>query len=323
METGKPLISILMALYEPRLDWLKEQLDSLEAQTFPNLKLYVCDDCSSTVPFEAIQGCVSKAIRSFPYEIRRNEKNLGSNLTFQALTEEADGEYLAYCDQDDIWIPEKLEILQAEMERTGALLACSDMYIIDSDGKRVAKSMTEVRKHHVFRSGDNLAEGLLIHNFVSGCAMLVRSSIAKEACPFCPYMVYDHYLALYAANQGSIQSLEEQLISHRVHSANQTGLLTGVIDKASYGRERIDLMVDRLHWLRDHFLCGPDLKAVLDESVEWAEARQQNWAHHGGKATVWKYRHFSSIPSVFEIVANWMPEPIFQLAIQAGKRNLV
>ena len=323
METGKPLISILMALYDPRLDWLKEQLDSLEEQTFPNLKLYVCDDCSPTVSFAAIQECVSKAIRSFPYEIRRNEKNLGSNLTFQALTEEADGEYLAYCDQDDIWLPEKLEILQAEIERSGALLACSDMYIIDSDGKRVAKSITEVRKHHVFRSGDNLAEGLLIHNFVSGCAMLVRSDIAKEACPFCPYMVYDHYLALYAANQGSIQSLGEQLISHRVHSANQTGLLTGVIDKASYGRERIDLMVDRLHWLRDHFICGPDLKAVLNESVAWAEARQRNWAHHGGKVTVWKYRHFSSIPSVFEIVANWMPEPVFQLAIKAGKRNMV
>lgn len=48
METGKPLISILMAVYEPRLDWLREQLDSLNAQTYPNLRLYVRDDCSPT-----------------------------------------------------------------------------------------------------------------------------------------------------------------------------------------------------------------------------------------------------------------------------------
>ena len=41
METGKPLISILMAVYEPRMDWLREQLESLEAQIYPNLRLYV------------------------------------------------------------------------------------------------------------------------------------------------------------------------------------------------------------------------------------------------------------------------------------------
>ena len=39
MGTGKPLIAILMAVYEPRMDWLREQLLSLEGQTYPNLRL--------------------------------------------------------------------------------------------------------------------------------------------------------------------------------------------------------------------------------------------------------------------------------------------
>ena len=51
METDKPLISIVMAVYEPNLQWFREQLDSLEAQTYPNLELLVIDDCSPTVPF--------------------------------------------------------------------------------------------------------------------------------------------------------------------------------------------------------------------------------------------------------------------------------
>ena len=86
MGIGKPRIAILMAVYEPRMDWLREQLLSLDAQTYPNLMLYIRDDCSPTVPFEEIQSCVQDCIRAFPYEIKRNEKNLGSNGTFEWLT---------------------------------------------------------------------------------------------------------------------------------------------------------------------------------------------------------------------------------------------
>ena len=103
MPTDKPQIAILMAVYEPRMDWLREQLLSLNAQTYPNLKLYVRDDCSPSVPYEEIQSCLQDCISAFPYTIQRNEKNLGSNGTFEQLTREAGGDYFAYCDQDDIW----------------------------------------------------------------------------------------------------------------------------------------------------------------------------------------------------------------------------
>ena len=118
METDKPRIAILMAVYEPQMDWLREQLKSLERQTYPNLHLYIRDDGSSTVPFEEIEACVENCIHSFPYVIRRNEENLGSNLTFQRLTQEAEGDCFAYCDQDDVWLPEKLAVLQEELEGT-------------------------------------------------------------------------------------------------------------------------------------------------------------------------------------------------------------
>ena len=77
-----------------------------------------------------------ECITSFPYSITRNEENLGSNGTFERLTREAEGDLFAYCDQDDIWLPEKLTVLQKAMEREQALVVCSDMYIIDSSGKQ-------------------------------------------------------------------------------------------------------------------------------------------------------------------------------------------
>jgi len=194
MATDKPQISILMAVYDPRMDWLHEQLLSLDAQTYPNIKQYIRDDCSPTVPYEEIQSCVQDCIRAFPYEIKRNKKNLGSNETFEILTQEADGDYFAYCDQDDVWLPEKLTVLQERMDESGAELVCTDMYIIDGTGKQVTDSITKVRRHHVFRSGTDLAPELLVSNFVTGCTMLVRAGCAKEAVPFCPYMVHDQYL---------------------------------------------------------------------------------------------------------------------------------
>lgn len=221
-EGGKPLISILMAVYEPRMDWLREQLDSLEAQAYPNLRLYLRDDCSPTVSLSELKGCVKECIRPFPYEICRSEENLGSNLTFERLTREAEGDYFAYCGQDDVWLPEKLEVLQKELEASGALLACSDMYVIDGEGRQAADSITKVRRRHIFHSGYGLAEGLLISNFVTGCTMLARSGAAKAAVPFCPYMVHDHYIALCCSGAGGIRCVMRPLIRYRIHGNNQS-----------------------------------------------------------------------------------------------------
>lgn len=323
METGKPLISILMAVYEPRMDWLKEQLCSLNAQTYPNLRLYIRDDCSPTVSVGEIAAAADECITAFPYTIVRSEKNMGSDATFQMLTAEAEGEYFSYCDQDDVWLPEKLSMLQEALVESGAQMACSDMYIIDGQGRQMADSMKKVRRHHVFRSGEGLAPGLLTHNFASGCTMLLPARIAKEAIPFCPYMVHDHYLALFAAARGAIRSLERPLIRHRVHGGNQTGLLAGVKDKESYKRVRIDAMLRRLEWLNENFPCDNSLKERIQEEILWAKGRQQNWESGKCKGTVWKYRRFSPIPSVFEIFAEKMPERMFQWFLKLGKENKV
>lgn len=322
-ETGKPLISILMAVYEPRMDWLRIQLQSLNAQTYPRLRLYIRDDCSPTVPFEQIQSCVQDCISAFPYEIRRNEENLGSNGTFEQLTRETEGDLFAYCDQDDEWLPEKLTVLQAAMEESGALLACSDMYIMDADGQVTADSITKVRRHHVFHSGTGLAEGLLITNFVTGCTMLVSAREAKSAAPFCPYMVHDHYLALWCAEKGTILSLPRQLIRYRIHGGNQTGLMSGVHDKESYGRVRIGSVLNRMEWLNANFPCDAQLRRTLNEEIAWLQARQHSWNHQGGGSTVWKYRRFSLLPSAAELVLKHMPEKTFMKAIRLAQKNRI
>ena len=323
-DSGKPLIAILMAVYEPRMSWLCEQLVSLNQQNYPNLRLYVRDDGSQTVAFSAIEALVRKCITAFPYSIQRNPDNLGSNATFERLTAEAEGEYFAYCDQDDVWLPKKLSVLQEAMERKNALLACSDMYIIDANGKRIANSITKIRRHHVFRSGEGLAPKLLISNFATGCAMLIRAETAKAALPFCPDMVHDHYLALCAAETGRIVSLADRLISYRIHGGNQTPLLSGANDRESYYHMRIETLIRRLNWLKERFSENAALNEEITAALAWAKARAENFrGTRGAKRTLLRYRRFGPLVSVAEIVLAGAPEPLFRLALALARRNIV
>lgn len=323
MGIDKPLISILMAVYEPRMDWLRQQLASLNEQTYPNLRLYIRDDCSSAASYEQVRACAQECITHFPYTITRNEKNLGSNGTFELLTREADGELFAYCDQDDVWLPEKLTVLQEAMEREQALVVCSDMYIIDGEGRQVADSITKVRRHHVFRSGTDLARGLLTSNFAAGCTMLVRAESAKQAIPFCPYMVHDHYITLFCAARGMVYSSPEKTIRYRIHGGNQTGIMSGVRDKESYLNVRISAVEEKLRWLEKYFPYHDDLNKSIHRRLRWVHARKENWQEKGHASELWQLRDCGRQVTLYEILAARLPEKLFMRTINLARKNVI
>ena len=318
METDKPQISILMAIYEPRMDWLREQLLSLDAQTYPNIKLYIRDDCSPTVPYTDICACVQECIRTFPFEIARNEENLGSNKTFERLTRDADGEYFAYCDQDDIWLIQKLETLEEQLADSDADLICSDVSLINGRGDMFGSSIAEIRPRHVFFQGKNLAPALIYRNFVIGCTTLVRAERAKASLPFVNSMVHDHYLAFFCALHGSIQSSPDHLVLYRIHGNNQTGVLAHITDRKSYMANHLIPFCSRVEELNARFSL-PE----LDMAAQWAKARIKNVQRQpGGMRALWKLRKVSQTTTMFELIALRLPQFLFRVllrAIQAGK----
>jgi glycosyltransferase involved in cell wall biosynthesis len=308
-----------MAVYEPRPDWLREQLASLNAQTYPNLKLYVRDDCSPTVPFEAVRACVAECITAFPYEIRRNEKNLGSNKTFERLTAAAEGELLAYCDQDDVWLPEKLEVLQELLARTGAGLVCSDMTVLDGEGNVTATSITQVRKTHRFARGEELFPLLLTRNFVTGCTMLVSGTVARQAIPFPDTMIHDHWIALCAAAQGRVEYSERPLIGYRIHGGNQTGFLKGCDTKEAYVALRIDAYCERMETICRRF---PD-RSAAQQTLAWARARRAYARRERGAArALYRLRATNRKTTLFELLTLRLPEPLFRAAVASVRRML-
>lgn len=293
-ETGKPRIAILMAVYEPRMDWLREQLLSLDAQTYPNLMLYIRDDCSPKVPFEEIQSCVQDCIRAFPYVIKRNEKNLGSNGTFELLTQEAEGEYFAYCDQDDVWLPEKLEVLEQHFE-ADVQMAYSDLSIIDADGKKIAETMKEIRPRIDYLYGNGLSERFFFRNPTAGCSMLIRKDAAREALPFPRQTVCDQWLSIVASVHGKVAFESRPLVEYRQHENNQTGILTGITDKNSYRERKIEPLKERLVAYRKIARPSRGMAAFV-------AARES-----GNIRDLFLYRMYSPYEAVFEIAMRLLP----------------
>ncbi len=305
-----PLISILMAVYEPRMDWLEQQLDSLNAQTYPNLRLYVRDDSSPTVPFEAIQALVRQRITAFPFTIDRNEQNLGSTKTFERLTAEGEGDYFAYCDQDDVWLPEKLSVSIKQIGSAGLL--CGDMLLIDAAGKTIGRSITELYPRLKFLAGAGLSDCLVYRNFVIGCTMLMRSDIAKAAIPFAHSMVHDHYLAWYCALEHDIAVADRPLLLYRRHGACQTGILTGIVTKQDYLDRHLGGFLTRVSELSER--AGGE---ALKQAAQWAQARCDNALRKKGAVKrLWSLRRVNRATTMFEIIGLRLPEGLFRLAIK-------
>lgn len=308
-------LAILLAVYEPREDWLIELLDSLNAQTYPNLKLYVREDRSPTYPRSRLGELLRRHITAFPWELRQNDANLGSTKTFELLVRDASEEYVAFCDQDDVWLKDKIKngVELLENSPLSPALVCSDLCVINGEGRIISPDMARHRRRHIFLRGEGLAPTLFTRNFVVGCTVILARERAASYLPFPNGVVHDHYLAFRASLDGAIDYLEEPQILYRVHGKNQTGVMTGVTTKADYLRLRIGEYASRVEVFARY---APHLEE-LDTMRAFAKARRDNFNRKkGGARVLWRLRKCNPTATLFELVAPRLPDPLFRLAIR-------
>ena len=238
------------------------------------------------------------------------------------MTTLAKGEYIAYCDQDDVWREDKIETLIGCFIEDKINLVYSDVQLINERGEITADSITALRKRHLLYEGSGLAEKLLIKNFVIGCTMLIKSDVAKSSLPFIMEMVHDHYLALIASIDGEFALYKNPLVFYRIHEENQTNTLTRVKNKKDYYNYKIQEFLDRILQLEKRNINEkvPDFSSIR----EWAKART---AYYNGDVTqaktIWKYRLLDYNISLFELVMLKMPDFIFQFALNKIKRGKI
>lgn len=316
-----PSVTILVAIYKPNIKWFIEQIKSLNKQTYKNIQIYIWNDCPNDC-FD-YTSLIDKFLTNFNYLYYKGKINLGSNGAFEKLTKLANTKYVAYCDQDDIWLPNKIELLIDKANRTNSDLLCSDMYVIDEYGNIVSDSITKVRKRHTFDIKCDYFKYQLTRKFVTGCTTLVKTEFAKKALPFPKEFVHDWWLGICAAAFGKICIIKQPLIQYRIHNSNQTSFLSKIVDKHSYYEYRIKPLKKRAISIKEKFAISRYSSDVLDY-CSFVEARISYFIHPSfiNCFTLLKFLRMSSSIVVFESLIPLLPNSLFGLLIKILKNRL-
>ena len=210
--------------------YLQQQLESLSAQTRQPDQLVLCDDASTDLtPLIA-----SKFAESTPYpvHVHVNKQNLGSTLNFEQAIGKCDGEIIALCDQDDVWLPQKLATLEARFAGDPDIgLVFTDAEVVNEDLTPAGYSLWEklgISGNELERVASGRGfQSLLPGATVTGATMAFRSRFRQLVLPIPPDLpiIHDAWITVLIAAVTGVVPVNERLIRYRQHGAQQVGAL--------------------------------------------------------------------------------------------------
>jgi hypothetical protein len=172
-----------------------------------------------------------------------NEKNLGSTKNFEKAIALCEGEFIALADQDDVWKPQKLAVLETTLnDHPEAGYVFCDAELIEAVGRPTGRSLWASAKINAasidqFR-GTNQFPILLKRTMATGAAMVFRASLKSTLLPISRHLVHDYWISLIASGMGAWGvPIHEKLIQYRQHDGQQIGPRSkSLIDKVRRAR---------------------------------------------------------------------------------------
>jgi glycosyltransferase involved in cell wall biosynthesis len=218
-------VQILLSTYNGER-WLSELLASLLWQTHKHWQLIIRDDGSTDNTWALLQAWQAQYPQRVKCVISERE-HVGTTESFNRLVAASDADYLLFCDQDDVWFPEKVELqlnallaLETEQGKANATLVHADLMVVDATKQLLAASFWKARGFNTQQSKQHY----LINNVVTGCATIFNRAAANLAFPVPTHALqHDRWLALVCVWFGTVQALPYQLLFYRQHSTNQIG----------------------------------------------------------------------------------------------------
>ena len=222
-------ISVAMTTYNGAR-FLREQLDSILAQSRLPDELVVCDDRSSDETAEILAEYSARS--PFPLKVIVNDERLGSTKNFEKAIQLSSGDLIALCDQDDVWRPQKLAVLEAafvEDTDLGAVITNADL--VDEKGEPLSGNLWSRCRFSPARQeavgGAGRYDILLGIPFATGATMVFRSKFKPLLLPFptdSVTYIHDRWIAVLIAAVGHFALIPEKLIAYRVHRQQQLGV---------------------------------------------------------------------------------------------------
>lgn len=291
--------------------FIEEQLRSVIAQTRVPTEIVVSDDASTDRTVEVVRSVIAAHEQinldsSTSFSLIVNTVPLGVAANFEQAIKACTGKFVALCDQDDVWLPRRVEAaLDAFDRRPSLLLVHSDARLIDERGAELDASLfgvlgvDESIQRTIHRGG--AFELLLRRNLITGAATMIRRELADIAAPFPHGWLHDEWLAIVAAAVDEIDVIPEPLIDYRQHGHNQIGVRAlSVCEKfvrmIEPGHERNSRLLRRSRSLA---LRLPDIRAVVPARIE---AARQKVLHEECRSFFSPHRMLRIVPVVRELM---------------------
>lgn len=200
-------VSVCMAVYngEP---YIKEQIQSVISELQDDDELLIRDDCSTDL--------TAKVIAEFEQDkrviFRKNAKKLGIVKNFESTIQEAKGKYIFLCDQDDVWLPGKVESCVAELQKH--LLIVTDCKVVDQHLNVLYPSFFDLR-----RSGKGFVKNIWKNSYL-GCCMAFDRELLSVCLPIPANIpMHDMWLGLLAEANGSVLFMSKKFSFYRRHQS--------------------------------------------------------------------------------------------------------
>jgi glycosyltransferase involved in cell wall biosynthesis len=240
------------------------------------------DDASTDCTVAILAGYAHRDPR---LRYQRNPANLGYRRNFEIALRACHGEYIALCDQDDIWLPDKLSVLQARLA-AGAVLAYSDSELIDEQGRSLGR---RIRSHIRVEAYRDPLPYLFGHQ-CSGHATLLRREVADAAQPIPPQFYHDWWLAFVAASLGEVAYVDRCLVRYRRHRDSVTCRLECDPEDRSAGFRDRQLQETGIRLARLAAFPGRE-QAFFRTLLQHWKQRDNAWFSPGLAGLMLRYRH--------------------------------
>ncbi|WP_066716497.1 glycosyltransferase [Clostridium sp. Marseille-P299] len=215
-------VSVLMATYNGEA-YLLEQLDSIRNQNFEIGEVLIQDDCSTDFTVELIKKYIVENKLSTTWHFYQNDMNLGYANNFMELIKKASGEFIFFCDQDDIWELNKIETMIHIMESNDDIQLLGSEYTPFYSGEGVLK----ISKHLLKQQKDDgsLEKISLDHKSIfigcEGCTMCIRKSLLDSIMSYWfKGWAHDEFVWKLALCQNGCYVFHQSMMNRRIHGNN-------------------------------------------------------------------------------------------------------
>lgn len=293
------MIDILLSTYNGE-DFLREQLDSILSQNEHSWRLLIRDDASSDATVEVIKEYCEKHPDTITFITDSETSPLGPAQSFNRLLNKSKAPYVMFSDQDDVWLPEKIEKMLSvmkdmELASNGSvpILLHSDLEVVNENLKNIADSF--IKKNNLNPEIIDV-KYLSLRNSVTGCSMMCNRSLLDLTLPIPDHAImHDWWFAITASAFGRIEFISQSLVKYRQHSSNYYGATNRTkILKKSFRFNKYRIKVKLISLQVDAFLNTYGDQLSNEEEKEYLAkfAELHNLSFLKKREVIWKYhRH--------------------------------